>query len=56
MLDFMLKVFSSVLGMNLRDHHDIPFALPLLFFMFLGFVISMIVLKFIPVEEEQGSE
>jgi hypothetical protein len=56
MLDFMLKVFSSVLGMNLRDHHDIPFALPLLFFMFLGFVISMIVLKFIPVKEEQGSE
>lgn len=56
MLDFMLKIFSAVLGMNLRDHHDIPFALPLLFFIFLGFVISMIVLQFIGNEEEQGSE
>lgn len=56
MLDFMLKIFSAVLGMNMRDHHDIPFALPLLFFIFLGFIISMIVLKFIVVEEEQNAE
>ena len=55
-LDFMLKIFSAVLGMNMRDHHDIPFALPLLFFIFLGFIISMIVLKFIVVEEEQNAE
>jgi hypothetical protein len=53
MLDFMLKIFSAVLGMNMRDHHDIPFALPLLFFIFLGFIISMIVLKFIVVEEPE---
>jgi hypothetical protein len=56
MLDFMLKIFSSILGMNLRDHHDIPFALPMIFFIFLGLAISMIVLQFIGNEKEQGSE
>ncbi len=53
MLDFMLKVFSAILGMNMRDHHDIPFALPLLFFIFLGFVVSMTVLHFIGNEEQE---
>ena len=56
MLDFMLSIFSSVLGMNMRDHHDIPFALPLLFFIFLGAVITITVLHFIDVEEKQESE
>jgi hypothetical protein len=56
MLDFMLKVFSAILGMNMRDHHDIPFALPLLFFIFLGFVVSMTVLHFIGNEEQEGLE
>lgn len=54
MVDFMLKIFSSVLGMNMRDHHDIPFALPMIFFIFLGLAISIIVLKFIDVEEQGG--
>lgn len=52
MIDFMLKVFSAVLGMNMRDHHDIPFALPLLFFIFLAFVITIVVLRFIPEPKE----
>ncbi len=52
MLDFMLRIFSAVLQVNMRDHHDIPFALPLLFFIFLGFIISVTVLKFIDVKEE----
>jgi hypothetical protein len=56
MLDFMLSIFSAILGMNMRDHHDIPFALPLLFFIFLGAVISITVLKFIGNEEREESE
>ena len=56
MLDFMLSIFSAILGMNMRDHHDIPFALPLLFFIFLGAVISITVLKFIGNEETEKSE
>ena len=47
MVDLMLKLFSSVLGMNMRDNHDIPFALPLLLFIFIGFLVSTIVLHFI---------
>jgi len=43
----MLSLFSAVLGMNMRDHHDIPFALPLLLFIFIGFLVSTIVLHFI---------
>lgn len=56
MLDFMLKIFSGILGMNLRDHHDIPFALPLLFFIFLGFIITITVLQFIGNEPAEHSE
>lgn len=56
MLDFMLSIFSAILGMNMRDHHDISFALPLLFFIFLGALISITVLKFIGNEETEESE
>ena len=56
MLDFMLKIFSAILGMNMRDHHDIPFALPMIFFILLGFTISIIVLKFIVPDNEQDAE
>ena len=52
MLDFMLSIFSAVLGMNMRDHHDIPFALPMFFFIFLGILISAVVLNFIGEEEK----
>ncbi len=52
MIDLMLSIFSAILGMNMRDHHDIPFALPLLFFIFLGFIITMTVLHFIGNKEE----
>lgn len=53
MLDFMLNIFSAVLGMNMRDHHDIPFALPLIFFIFLALAITFTVLKLIPEPEEK---
>jgi hypothetical protein len=56
MLDFMLGIFSAILGVNMRDHHDIPFALPLLFFIFLGAIITMTVLHFIGNENEDTSE
>lgn len=56
MVDFMLAVFSKILGVNMRDHHDIPFALPLLFFIFLGFIITITVLHFIGNGNEEKSE
>lgn len=56
MLDFMLRIFSAILGMNLRDHHDIPFALPLLFFILMGFIISITVLHFIGNVDKEKTE
>jgi uncharacterized membrane protein YjjP (DUF1212 family) len=56
MIDMMLSFFSAILGMNMRDHHDIPFALPLLFFIFLGFAVSMTVLHFIGNNEQDELE
>jgi hypothetical protein len=56
MLDLMLKFASSILQMNLRDHHDIPFALPLVFAAVLGFIIGFIILKFIGNEQKADAD
>jgi hypothetical protein len=40
--------------MNLKDPHDVPFALPMLFFIFLSFIITITVLHFIGNEETEG--
>jgi Na+/H+ antiporter NhaA len=56
MIDFILSIFSSVLHMDMRDHHDIPFALPLVMGAFLAFIMGFIVLKFIGNEERDGYE
>lgn len=47
MLDFIFNIASGILQMNLRDPHDIPFALPLVFSAVLGFILGFIILKFI---------
>jgi hypothetical protein len=47
MLDFIFGIASGILHMNLRDPHDIPFALPLVFSAVLGFVIGFILLQLI---------
>lgn len=54
MLDFVLSLFSSVLGMNMRDHHDIPFALPLVMAAVLGLIIGFTFLSLI--KNEQAEE
>jgi uncharacterized protein with PQ loop repeat len=56
MLDLILSFASSILQMNLRDHHDIPFALPLVFAAVLGFVIGFIILKFIGNEQKADAD
>ncbi len=54
MVDLMLTFFSAILGMNMRDHHDIPFALPRILFIFVGFIISVIVFPFIDDKNEEN--
>ncbi len=55
-INFMLDIFSSVLQMNLRDHHEIPFALPLVTASFTGFTIGFVILRMIGNEERERNE
>lgn len=52
MLEFLFNIASNILQMNLKDPHDIPFALPLVFSAVLGFVLGFILLRFIGNEHE----
>jgi uncharacterized membrane protein YgaE (UPF0421/DUF939 family) len=52
MLDLIFNFASGILQMNLRDPHDIPFALPLVFAAVLGFIIAFILLHFIGEENK----
>ncbi len=56
MIDYVLAFFSSILQMNLRDHHDIPFALPLVAMSMIGFTVAFTVLHFIGNEEDENNE
>ncbi len=53
MLDFIFSIASGILQMNIRDPHDIPFALPLVFSAVLGFILGFIILKLIGNEIKQ---
>lgn len=53
MVDFILSILSSVLQMNMRDHHDIPFGLPLVMACMSGFVIGFIILNSITKEDDE---
>ena len=55
-IDFMLGIFSTVLQMDMRDHHEIPFALPLVAASFTGFIVGFIILQFIGKEEKQRNK
>jgi hypothetical protein len=56
MLDLMFNFASSILHMNLRSPHDIPFALPLVFAGSLGFVLGFIILRFIGNEQREDAK
>ena len=56
MIDFMLSVFSSVLQMDMRDHHEIPFALPLIMAGTVGGLIGFTILRFIGNEQKEDRE
>ena len=53
MIDFVLSIFSSVLQMDMRDHHDIPFALPLVMAGTVGGLIGFTILRFIGNEQKE---
>ena len=45
MLDFILSIFSNIFQMNMRDHHDIPFAMPFLMAAVTGYIIGFVILS-----------
>lgn len=56
MLDFVLSIFSSALQMDMRDHHDIPFALPIVMACFIGGIVGFTIIKFIGNEQDVDRE
>jgi hypothetical protein len=56
MIDFVLNIFSTVLQMDMRDHHEIPFALPLMMAAVTGIIVGFSILKFIGNEEKAETE
>lgn len=56
MIDFVLGIFSAVLQMDMRDHHNIPFALPLVMASFVGGMIGFTILIFIGNEQREDRE
>jgi Na+/H+ antiporter NhaA len=56
MIDFMLSIFSSMLSLDMRDHHDIPFALPLLMACFVGGIIGFTIIRFIGNEQKEDAK
>lgn len=56
MLDFVLSIFSAVLGMNMKDPHDIPFALPLVMAAVTGLIFGFIILTLIGNENREDKK
>lgn len=53
MIDFVLGIFSVIFQMNMKDTHEIPFAMPLMMACFVGGMIGFTIVRFIGNENEQ---
>ena len=56
MIDFFLNIFSTIFQMNMRDHHEIPFAMPLMMACLVGGLVGFIIVKYVVKEQKQDSE
>ncbi|BCG62831.1 MAG: hypothetical protein methR_P0494 [Methyloprofundus sp.] len=55
MIDFFLGIFSTMFQMNMRDHHDMPFAMPLMMACLVGGLIGFIIVKFVVKEQRDDA-
>jgi len=55
MIDFILDIFSTMFQINMRDHHDMPFAMPLMLAIIVGGFISYLIVRFL-VKEPSAEE
>ncbi|WFP50482.1 hypothetical protein PL263_00305 [Methylomonas sp. EFPC3] len=53
MKELIFGFASNILQMNLRDPHDIPFALPLMLAAGLGFILGFIFIQLVGNEQRQ---
>ena len=56
MIDFFLNIFSTMFQMNMRDHHEIPFAMPLLMACLVGGLIGFTIVRFVVKEQKDDVE
>ena len=56
MIDFFLGIFSTMFQMNMRDHHDMPFAMPLMMACLVGGLVGFIIVKYVVKEQKQDNE
>ncbi len=56
MIDFFLSIFSTIFQMNMRDHHEIPFAMPLMMACVIGGLIGFTIVKFVFKEQKDDME
>ncbi|GFO72562.1 hypothetical protein BJAS_P2917 [Bathymodiolus japonicus methanotrophic gill symbiont] len=56
MIDFFLNIFSTMFQMNMRDHHEIPFAMPLLMACLVGGLIGFTIVRFVVKEQLEDTE
>ncbi len=52
MIDFVLGIFSVIFQMDMKDTHEIPFAMPLMMACFVGGMIGFTIIRFIGNENE----
>ena len=55
MIDFFLNFFSAMFQMNMRDHHEIPFAMPLMMACLVGGLVGFVIVKFIVKEQKEDA-
>lgn len=46
MIDFILDFFSTIFQINMRDHHDMPFAMPLMLAIIGGGLVGYVFVRF----------
>jgi hypothetical protein len=56
MTDFILSIFSTIFQMDMRDHHDIPFAMPLMMGAFVAGIFGFIIVRFIGNEQQEEAD
>jgi len=56
MVNFVLDIFSVMFQINMRDTHEVPFAMPLLMACMVGGMVGFTIVRMIGNEKEEERE